>query len=219
MESRVSIDQVPQVARPAAVTVALEDAAGLRDRFRRSQEELAEREAELRQLEQDDVAKAAERARKGAALGAVAPGVEKAKAALEVARRNASALGVAATSSQDDLVDQLAAGAEGWIEALDAEAERARERATDALGELEQALADLTRASSAGIWIRSAVTDGRWDRAVPLSSAGQAAQSSARMSANGAPLDRGMLLGFCRELIAPPAPAAPTPDPVHADLA
>lgn len=100
----------------------------------------------------------------------------------------------------------LDANAGAWLESRDDEAEHARERASAALAAFEQALADLTGASSAGIWVRSARSDQRWDRAVPTSGAGSAAPSSARTSANGDPLDRSTLLGYCRELVDPPAP-------------
>jgi hypothetical protein len=130
--------------------------------------------------------------------------VKKSREQLETAKLNDAALTLALEGAEGDLATTMTEHSDEWLAALDAESGRARQDAVKALAALEVALADLTQAASASLWISSAKTDGRWDRRVPLASAGSVAPSSARMTANSAPLDRPTLLGFLRELVEPP---------------
>ena len=83
MAARVNLDVVPAAMRPDPVSAAFGEAVELRDRFRHSQEELAEAEQEVRRLEADDVAQASLRVRAGSGLGnalaAIGQGAEHAR--------------------------------------------------------------------------------------------------------------------------------------------
>jgi hypothetical protein len=91
---------------------------------------------------------------------------------------------------------------------LDAEIQRARERAEKAIGQLEEAVAQIGVAAAAASWLHAAVEDGRFDRRVGPVTTGSIAPSSARRTANGEALRRDQLIGFCRELVEPPEPPA-----------
>lgn len=215
--SRVDVDTVPEVARPPGVAKALGESLELRDRYRRAQEDLAGLEAELRRLEDEDVAQAAERVRAGSAPGNLLAGVTKARAAVETAKRNSAAIGLANDAAQRDLADTLHADGDEWLASLDNEAERARQRGRKALDAVEAALRELAAATSASNWVRSGLSDDRWDRRPSPSRAGAYAASSARATANSEALDRATLLGYMAELLESPAPAPVVVEPVTVD--
>jgi hypothetical protein len=205
MPAHVNVDVIPQVARPDAVTAALAETVELRDRSRQAQEQGAAAQAQLDELERQDVEQAAQRARTGEPLGTTPVAVKKAREALEQAKRTAAAIALALEGAEGDLGDALNASTPAWLAALDDETERARQRAATALTEFEAALDDLTAATSSSLWLRSAQDDQRWDRAVSMASAGSSAPSSRRQTANGEALRRYEIVAYCRELVeAPP---------------
>jgi hypothetical protein len=206
--SRVDVDTVPEVARPPGVAKALGESLELRDRYRRVREDLAGLEAELRRLEEEeDVAQAAERVRAGSAPGNLLAGIAKAKHAVDVAKRNGAAIGLANDAVQRDLADRLHRDGDKWLASLDDEAERARQRGRKALDAVETALHELAAATSATAWIRSGLSDDRWDRRLSPTRAGAYAASSARVTANGEALDRPTLVDYMCELLESPTPA------------
>ena len=97
--------------------------------------------------------------------------------------------------------------ADGWRSSLDAEAEQARQRALAALDAFDEATRAFHDATAAGAWVSSGLNDGRFDRRPGAII--NAARSSARMTANNAPLTTDVLVAYLREAIEPP----PTPTP------
>jgi hypothetical protein len=65
---------------------------------------------------------------------------------------------------------------------------------------------EVGRAASAGAWLRSAASDQRFDRPAPTMLLATAARSSARLTANGAPLRVPELVAFLRESLDEPTP-------------
>src|SRR5262245_26855450 len=124
--TRVAIDNVPQLVRPTPVVKAIDEAAELRDRHRLANEELARAQRELEQAQQADVAATAVKIRQGAVPGQLPAAIAKAKDAVELAQRNAAAIGVAAQAAQDDVATAIAAQADVWTIELGEEAEQAR---------------------------------------------------------------------------------------------
>ncbi len=206
MAGRVAIDFVPGLGQPAEVAKGLTEATELRDRAREAVEDVAAAQSAVDEVERQDVESAAQRARSGEPLGQVPAVVKKAREQLEMAKRNSAALALALQGCEDDLIDVLAEQADPWIAELDNEVESARERAAQALAAFESALGHLTDATSTSLWLRTATEDGRWDRPTRIASAGTVAPSSARLTKNDSPLDRAALLGYCHELVEPPAP-------------
>jgi hypothetical protein len=201
----VSLDVIPEPARPEAVVAALSEAIELRDRLRAAQEERAQSQSALERLEADDVAKAAERIRSGSAPGAIPQAIQKAKGAVELSTRNARALNVASADAAADLAKALTANADTWLKALDDETHHARERAIAALAELDESLGALGALVSAAAGVEGARDDGRWDRPVRQMVGGSIAPSSKRLTANGEALTREQVLAFVGELVEPPS--------------
>jgi hypothetical protein len=204
----VALDVIPEAGRPAKIQPAFKEASDLRARYRRAQEELAELEQRLEQVERDDVAEAAQRVRAGSAPGNVPAVVTKARQAVETAKRNSAAIGLASDASQGDLVAAIREHSVGWFGALDSEQQQARERARAALDTFESAIADMRAAAGAAGWLTGALQDGRFDRRAPMPLLGSAAPSSARHTANNAPLAADDVIAYARELVEPPVPAA-----------
>jgi hypothetical protein len=214
---RVDVDQIPRERRPDDVTALLDEASGLRDKLRHAVEQTAAAQTRLEQAEREDAEAAAERVRKGSPLGAEQPAVEKARRNLEQTRRAERALELAVGAALVELASTLDASSPAWLDELEQAAGEARERGRAALVELEHALADLSTASSAAAWVRSGASDGRWDRRPPTTTAGAASASSRHITANGTPIGRDMLLGYCLELVAEPTPPPVTilePEPI-----
>jgi hypothetical protein len=201
----VNLDVVPALGRPVTVAAAVAETGTLRGRARQASERVAAAQATHDEREREDVQAAAQRARAGEALGAPPVAVKKAREQLENAKREEAVRQLALTLAEHDLADALSANAGPWLEALDEEAAQARARGEKALAQFEDALAELSAATSAALWVRSGSSDGRWDRRPSATTAGAVAPSSARMTLNSAPLDRGALLGYCRELVEPGA--------------
>jgi hypothetical protein len=68
--ARVALDRVPHLARPPEVEKAIGEALALRDRAREAAEQAAAAQANVDELEREDVEAAAARARAGEPLGA-----------------------------------------------------------------------------------------------------------------------------------------------------
>jgi hypothetical protein len=209
----VSLDVIPEPARPDAVAAALAEASELRDRLRVAKQEEAEARAELERLDADDVAKTAQKIREGATPTAIPAGVEKQRRAVELKTRDSRALGVAAESAQSDLVAAMSEHGDEWVAAIEAGCSDARERALAALDALTTALDEIATATSAAAWVRSGQSDGRWDRPVRQMVDGSNAPSSRRLTANSEPLVREQILGFVAELVEPPPQPVTTPTP------
>jgi len=203
-EPWINVDVIPQPGRPDAVTRALAEAVELRDRLRAAQEELAGAQAELERQQQADVAQAAQRVRSGSSPGSPPAAIAKARDKVELAKRNANALGIASDAAQHDLVEAMREHADAWLAALDEAAEKARRRGREAIEQFESATREVGSAAAATGWLRSALDDGRFDRR--LSVAAGVAPSSKRKTANSEPLRVDELLAYARELIDPPAP-------------
>jgi hypothetical protein len=202
--SRIDLDHVPSVVRPSEIETAIDEARQLRDRHRLAQEELAQAQQALERAQDADVAAAAERVRQGSAPGALPPAVEKAKRAVEIAERNARAIGLASEQAGQDAVSAISERAESWTVSLRDEAERARETAGAALAALEDAVARIGSSGSAQNWLAAANDDDRYDRSVkPIVAF---ALSSARRTANNEPLTVGELVSWLREAVEPPTP-------------
>jgi hypothetical protein len=205
--NRIAIDNVPSLVRPPEVERAIEEARELRDRHRLAEEELAQAKAALERARDADVAAQAERIRQGSAPGALPPAIEKAKRAVELAQRNARAVGIASEQAEQDVVSAIGERADTWTGALGDEAEKAREEAQAALVAFEEAVARLGGSTSAQNWIASANDDLRYDRPVKPTLA--VALSSRRITANSEPLAVADLLAYLREAIEPVAAVEP----------
>jgi hypothetical protein len=204
MATFVNVDVVPQTGRPDPVTTALTEAIELRDRHRDANEMLAAAQTALEQAQQADVDATAEKIRAGTQPGAIPASVQKAKQAVELALRNALAIGVASDAAQTDLATAMIASADSWLEELDGETARARQRAHDALAALEAALHEITATASASLWVRSALDDGRWDRPQRQAIDARIARSSARASANREAFTAEQIIAWAHELLEPP---------------
>jgi hypothetical protein len=202
----VAIDVIPTLGRPAEVERAIDEARELRDRHRLAQEEQAQAQQALEQAHETDVAAAAERVRKGSAVGALPPAIEKAKHVVALAERNALAIGLAARAAREDVGTTIAEHADDWLKALDAGDESARQRARDALVALEAALGEVSSISSARLWLDG----GSFDRPPQGTIVAADAPSSRKRTANSQAVSRDEILSWARELIDPPqAPVAP----------
>jgi hypothetical protein len=205
--ARVDLDVVPTIARPPEVEKLLVEASELRERLRQAREELTAAQAELERQERADVEAAAKAIRSGSAPGNLSAAITKQRHAVEVCERTATALDLATRAAEDDLASVLLTQADAWQEALDAELEKARQRALKSLSSFEQAASELTAAASAGLWLTSAAADGRLDRRVPLAFDGTIARSSARVSANSEPFRLDQIVSWAREAVEPsPSP-------------
>lgn len=202
--ARVNLDVLPERARPAEVTLLLDEAATLRDRHRAAREAVALARSELERLQEVDVAAAAERVRAGDAPGAIPPSIAKGRVACEVAERNEQAIGIASQAAQDDLAAVIAQHAQAWLDALDAESEQARARAVEALDVFDEAKSTIAATSAAAMWLRSGLVDERFDRRVGATNAVTVALSSRRVSANQEPFHVDDLIGWLREAVTPP---------------
>jgi hypothetical protein len=207
MTMRIDLDHVPALGRPSEVEQLVDEARSFRDKLRAASEQLASVEAKLEQAEHDDALAASERLRKGATLGSEAPAVEKARRAVEQARRNERAVTLASEAALVELASAIRAHADGWLVTLDAEQAQARDRALDALEAFEQALSEMRNGASSAGWIRGALEDGRFDRPARMPLLGSAAPSSSRRTSNNEALNAAELIAYARELVEPaPAP-------------
>jgi hypothetical protein len=206
--NRIDLDHVPSLVRPSEIERAIDEARQLRDRHRLAREELAQAQQALERAQDADVVAAAERVRQGSEPGALRPAVEKAKRAVEIAERNARAIGLASEQAGQDAVNAISERADTWAVALRAEAEQARETAGAALAALEDAVARIGSSGSAQNWHAAANDDGRYDRQMkPILTF--ALSSRSRMT-NGEPLSVAELLAYLRETIEPVPADEPT---------
>jgi hypothetical protein len=219
MAAWVAPELVPAPARPLDVDGAVDEARDLAARAREARTELERLEAELERAQAADVEAAARKIRDGSAPGSPPPAIAKARSQVELAARNAAALDLAVEAARADLTAALAEAADTWLHALDDLADEARARGLDALDALTAAAAELGQAASAGAWIRSGQADDRWDRRPPAMTIGTIAPTSRARTANGEPLRVDELLGFARELLEPPPPAARLAAAPQADVA
>jgi hypothetical protein len=209
---RLNVDVIPEVGRPGAISELLGEALALRDRLRQAQEELAAAQADLEAQERRDVEATAARIRSGADPGTPPPAIQKARHVVELATRTAAALTLANEAAQTDVVAALAEHADTWGATLDAEQQRARERAREAFAALQASLDEIRTAASGAAWVRSGASDSRWDRPQRRMLVGTAAPSSARRTMNSQPLGADELFAYLHELIEP----MPTPGAVSA---
>jgi hypothetical protein len=200
----VTLDVVPQAARPPEVERLLSEAQELRAHHREADEQLKQAQQALEQAEADDVARAAERIRSGQAPGSLSQAISKARSAVDVAQRTAAAVDLASRAASDELATAMQKHADGWIEALDEQRQEARARALQALDAFETATAELRDAASAASWVRS----GDWGRPPRGMVIGSMSASSRRITANSHPLTLDQLIGFVRETLDEPAPPA-----------
>jgi hypothetical protein len=216
MAVRVAIEVVPQSCRPATVEQRLAEVVALRDRHRSAREQVAAAQAELDAAKQEDLASAAARARAGEALGQVAVSVKKATARLEQEQRDTAAILQALDEATTDLGQAITDAGGDWVDALDREQEAARARALDALDAFQTAVTDLRAAAGARLWLEGALSDQRFDRRAPTPLLGSRAASSARVTANGEPVDAGHIVEWCRELVEAPQAVRPVADAASA---
>jgi hypothetical protein len=202
----VAIDVVPAIGRPGEVATVLAEAIELRDKHHAAQQALAVAQQELERQEKADVAAAAERIRSGEAPGNLSTGITKQRHAVELAQRNAAALGLAVDAAQADLASTISTSGSGWLKQLERETEDERGHAIEAIDQFERAAHAIQAAASAASWIRSGLTDGHWNHRPSPPSAmlvGGLALSSRRRTANSEPLTTAELVGFLREAIEP----------------
>ena len=130
--------------------------------------------------------------------------VEQAKAKLDAEERTQRALEVAVSESEAALGEEIAQARDEWAKAAAARAAKAQDTARDALDTLTLALATLQSERATLYWLNDGL-----DRGVPVKVGGTAgySPSSARFTANSAPLDVDQLLAFVAEIITPPEPA------------
>jgi hypothetical protein len=76
-----------------------------------------------------------------------------------------------------------------------------------ALAAFEHATPEMGLAAGSAEWVRSGLSDDRWDRRVPTMAVGTVAPSSQRMTANGEALRVDELVAFLHEAVQPPTPA------------
>jgi hypothetical protein len=207
--TRVDIDRVPSLARPAEVGALLDEAVALRDRLRAASEALASAEAKLGQAKHADALAASERLRRGGNVGSEQPAVQKARNAVEAAKRAERAAELAAGAVAVDAVETIRANSPAWLDELEAEQAQARDRALAALATFEHELAAIREAAGAAGWLRASSEDGRYDRAPRLPLVGSAAPSSAKRTGNAEALRSDEVIAYARELVEPaPAPVA-----------
>jgi hypothetical protein len=202
--ARVNVEVVPALARPADVERAMMEAIRLRDRAREQAEAVAAAQAAVDEQERRDVEQAAARARAGEALGSPPPALAKARAALQLAQRDLSALRLAQEQAEEAVVHAVTGQTGAWVEALDREAEEARERGRQAVTELAAACQAIGAAGGAKLWIESTQADGRYDRPVRPVVTGSWAPTSAKRTANGEALGVEEVLAFAANLLDPP---------------
>src|SRR5262249_18541911 len=175
-------------------------------------QQLAAARAELERVEQADVAAAAKAIRSGEAPGSLSARVTKQRHTVEVAERNAAALGLASEAAQTDLAATMREHSASCVEELERETVEARQRAVDAIAKFESAVGEMGSAAGAAEWVRSGASDDRWDRRVPSMIVGTIAESSRRRTANGEPLGVDELVEYLGESLEPPR-ATPGADP------
>jgi hypothetical protein len=210
--ARVQIDRVPSLARPPEVERAITEAVELRDRLRQANEQLATAEAEYERQQNDDVAHAADRARKGSPLGAIPAAFEKARHEVDVKKRTAAALSLASQAAQDDVGSTILACADPWRSELNAEVERAREDGLKAIERLRDACARIGDGLAIRGWVESGVEGGGvFDHLATGVWTASVAPSSRRRTANSEALTATELFAYLGELVEPPAPAPTGP--------
>jgi hypothetical protein len=208
--TQIRTDVIPQVCRPSPIEAAIAEVEQIRVTVREAAEANAAAQQTVDDLERDDVENAARRVRSGQTIGALPASVTKARDQLERTKREHAARTLALEQAEGDLVELVRAGADEWVADLGDQVEQARERALSALVEFEQALADVRAAAGARLWIEAATRDQRFDRPAPTPKLGSGAPTSARLAPNGQALAASAVLGYCRELVEPPAAAQPT---------
>jgi hypothetical protein len=152
-----------------------------------------------------DVEHAAAAVRSGRPLGRVNAQVEKARATVEATKRDAAVRARAVELAEAEVAQAITGNAPAWLDAIDAEAEHARDDARAALAALEDAIGRINAASSTRNWLVNATADNRYDR--PPKPVTSYALSSQRMTANSVPLSTPELVGYLHELLEP-EPAA-----------
>jgi hypothetical protein len=209
MATRVNVDVVPKLARPAEVEQAIKAAAQMRERARLAAEAVAAAQGRVDELEHEDVEQAAKRARAGEPLGATSRALTKGRDTLLLAQRDSNALRLAQEQIEDELATAMQETASSWIASLDDETARARQQASEALAAYEAALAAIAASTAAALWVRSAVADGRWDRPQRQALDGTVARSSGRVSANSQPFGAAQIVGWAHELVEPASTSTP----------
>jgi hypothetical protein len=207
--ARVAIDHVPQLARPAEVERAIEEALALRDRAREASEAVALAQQTVDQLEREDVEAAAARVRAGEATGTPGAALRKAKDALALATRDQAAVGLAQTQAEQDVAQAIVGHAGAWRAELGREIERAREEGRAAIVALRDACGRVGDGLAIKGWVDAGVdSGGLFDRPVLGVWTGSAAPSSRKRTANSESLSATELFDFLGELIDPPTPPA-----------
>ena len=104
MPAFVSVDVTPELCRPPEVERVFAEAAGLRTKLREANEALAALQAELEDAEARDVEAAAAKIRQGSSPGAISTAIAKTRGAIELQKRQTSALTLASDAAHADLV-------------------------------------------------------------------------------------------------------------------
>jgi hypothetical protein len=204
--ARVNVDLVPVAARPPEVEQTIVAAAEMRERARQAAEAVAAAQHAVDEREREDVEAAAARARAGQPLGAPSRPLEKARADLLLKQRDLNALRLAQEQTEDAVAQAVGTHVNEWAEPLQRTTEQARARAIDALDHFEHAALEITHAAGAEAWLRSVVSEKRFDRPAPTMVIGTIAPSSRRVTANSAPLHVPDLITWLREALEPPTP-------------
>jgi hypothetical protein len=207
--ARVALDRIPQLARPPEVEKAIGEALALRDRAREASEAVAAAQANVDELEREDIGAAAARARAGEPLGTPGAALKTAREQLVLEQRAQAAVRLAAEQAEQEVAEKIISSAEPWRAELDAEAERAREHARAAISTLRDDCARIGDALATKSWIGPGVNSGVFDHQPIGVTTGSFAPSSRRRTANSEPLLADELFGYLAELVDPPA-AKPT---------
>jgi hypothetical protein len=218
--ARVALDRIPSLARPPEVDAAITEALALRGRAREATEAVARAQALVDELEREDVAAAAARARAGEPLGAPDAALRKAADRLALEQRAQAATRLAQQQAEQDVVGAILASAGPWREGLDAEVERARAGGLAAIAALRDACARIGDGLAIRGWVNSGVEGGGvFDHLAIGVWAGSVAPSSRRRTANSEPLTAEELFRYLAELIEPPVPSPAKPLPHTAEPA
>jgi hypothetical protein len=210
--TRVAIDRIPQLGRPADVERAIAEALQLRDRAREASESVASAQQLVDELEREDVEHAAAKARAGQPLGTPAAALRKAKDALALDQRAQQAVRLAQATAEQDVVETILAGADPWRAELDDEVARAREDGQAAIAALRDACQRIGDGLAIKNWLDSGVADGGvFDSPVTGVWTASIAPSSRRRTLNNDPLTIDEIVAYAAELVEPPtaAPASP----------
>ena len=201
MASRVNVDVIPALARPAEIEKPLAEAIELRTRYRQAQEEVAAAQAALDEAERQDVEAAAQRARSGQPIGSVPFGITKASA-LEAAKRTSSALALALQGfgrrRRRDRRERRRLG-----HGARRRGRAGRDDGQAAIEALRTACQRIGGALAAKGWINEGTRLGGYHHRATGVWTASVAPTSAKRTANSSPLNAAEIFAYLGELIEP----------------